>query len=88
MATVCPITAARSEPRYPGEVSIPAGQAGQTRHGVIMTSQLRTISMRRIRSERVGVVVDASIRHAVRAALAHQLGLDIPSIGDGARAIP
>lgn len=85
MATVCPITAARSEVRYPGDVPIPAGQAGQTRHGVIMTSQLRTISMLRIRSERVGVVLDPAVRHAVRAALAHQLGLDIPTIGDGAR---
>ena len=53
-----------------------------------MTSQVRTKSMRGIRSERVGAVVDPSIRHAVRAALAHQLGLDIPSIGDGARAVP
>lgn len=87
MATVCPITAARSEPRYPGEVSIRAGEAGQTRHAVIMTSQLRTISMRGIRSERDGTVIDPSIRHAVRAALAHQLGLDISSIGDGARTV-
>lgn len=86
MATVCPITAARSDARYPGDVPILAGQAGQTRDGVIMTSQLRTVSMRRIRSERVGVVLDPLVRHAVRTALAHQLGLDIPSIGDGARA--
>ena len=84
MATVCPITAARSDARYPGDVPIPAGQAGQPRDGVIMTSQLRTISIRRIRSERVGVVVDPALRHAVRMALAHHLGLDIPSIGDGA----
>ena len=86
MATVCPITAARSDARYPGDVPIPAGQAGQTSDGVIMTSQLRTISIRRIRSERVGVVVDPALRRAVRMALAHHLGLDIPSIGDGALA--
>lgn len=85
MATVCPITAARSDARYPGDVPIPAGQGGQSRDGVIMTSQLRTISLRRIRSEPLGVVTDPALRHAVRAALAHHLGLDIPSVGDGAR---
>lgn len=85
LATVCPITAARVDARYPGDVRIPAGEAGQTRPGVIVTSQLRTISVRRFRSKPLGSVMDPSIRRAVRSALAHQLGLDIPSIGDGAR---
>jgi mRNA interferase MazF len=85
LATVCPITAARAEPRYPGDVVIPSGEAGQTRPGVILTSQLRTISLRRVRSQPVGSLVDPSIRRAVRAALAHHLGLDVPAIGDGAR---
>ena len=88
LATVCPITAARAEPRYPGDVSLPAGEAGQTRDGVILTSQLRTISLRRVRSAPLGVVQDPAIRRAVRAALAHHLGLDIPAIADGARASP
>lgn len=85
LATVCPITAARSEARYPGDVPIPIGEAGQTRDGVIVTSQVRTISLRRVRSSPLGNVGDRAVRRAVRAALAHHLGLDIPAIGDGAR---
>jgi mRNA interferase MazF len=84
LATVCPITAARTEPRYPGEVAIPAGEAGQTKPGVVLTSQLRTISLDRVRTGPIGVVTQPPIRRAVRAALAHHLGLDIPAIGDGA----
>lgn len=86
LATVCPITAARSKPRYPGDVPIPAGEAGQTRDAVILTSQVRTISLRRVRSAPIGVVQDPAVRRAVRVSLAHHLGLDIPSIADGAKA--
>jgi mRNA-degrading endonuclease toxin of MazEF toxin-antitoxin module len=82
---VCPITAARADARYPGDVPIPAGEAGQTRDGVILTSQMRTISLRRVSSAPVGVVQDRTIRRAVRGALAHHLGLDIPAVADGAR---
>ena len=85
LATVCPVSAARSEARYPGDVPIPVGEAGQTREGVIVTSQVRTISLRRIRSSPLGTIGDRSLRRAVRAALAHHLGLDIPAIADGAR---
>lgn len=85
LATVCPITVARSDARYPGDIPIPVGEAGQTRPGVILTSQPRTVSLRRLRSTRLGSVMDPSIRRAVRSALAHHLGLDIPAIGDGAR---
>jgi mRNA interferase MazF len=85
LATVCPITAARSAARYPGDVPIPAGEAGQTRDGVIVVAQVRTISLRRVRGAALGTVADPRIRHAVRQALAHHLGLDIPAIGDGAR---
>lgn len=85
LATVCPITASRSTPRYPGDVPIPAGEAGQTRDGVVLTSQVRTISLRRVGSAPVGTVLDRSVRRAIRMALAHHLGLDIPTISDGAR---
>jgi mRNA interferase MazF len=85
LATVCPITAARATARYPGDVPIPQGEAGQTRDGVIVTSQIRTISLRRVRSEPIGFVTHRSIRRAVRAALAHHLALDVPAIADGAR---
>jgi mRNA interferase MazF len=84
LLTVCPITAARSEPRYPGDVPIAAGEAGQTRAGVIVASQVRTISARQIRSEPLGIVVDVETRTAVRRALAHHLGLDVPTLLDGA----
>lgn len=84
LATVCPITAARAAARYPGDVPIPAGEAGQTRDAVIITSQVRTISLARV-SGMLGTVTDSLIRGQVRRALAHHLGLDIPAIGDAAR---
>ena len=84
LATVCPITAARDEARYPGEVVIPAGTAGQTRSGVILCQQLRTISLERVVGGPDGRLTDPSLRRAVRLALAHHLGLDIPAVGDGA----
>lgn len=86
MATVCPISA--RPPRYPAEVAIPSGHAGQTLDASILCHQIRTIDLRRvvaleIRGRRQ-VVTDAAIRLAVRAALARQLGLDIPATLDGA----
>jgi len=85
LATVCPITGARASPRYPGDVPIRSGEAGQTRDAVISTSQVRTISLRRVQTRPVGVVLDPRVRRAVRAGLAHHLGLDIPALADGAR---
>jgi mRNA-degrading endonuclease toxin of MazEF toxin-antitoxin module len=90
LLTVCPISAARETPRYPGEVVIPAGEAGQTKPGLILCAQVRTISVRRIRATGVlpggGVayLTDPSLRAAVRAALWHHLGLNIPPLSDGA----
>ena len=84
LVTVCPITAARSEARYPGDVPIPRGEAGQTRDAVIVVSQVRTISLRRVRGASLGTISDRRLRGRVRQALAHQLGFDIPAIGDGA----
>ena len=89
MVTVCPITAARSEPRYPGEIQVPAGQAGQTRPAVILCQQVRTVSLARRQEgadQPVGYLTDPAIRQAIRRALAHHLGLDIPPVGDGALA--
>jgi mRNA-degrading endonuclease toxin of MazEF toxin-antitoxin module len=90
LLTVCPITAAREKPRYPGEVAIPAGDGGQTKDGLILCAQVRTISVRRIRASgipldgAIAYVADPRIRSAVRAALRHHLGLDIPPLSDGA----
>ena len=86
MASVCPITG--REPKYPGEVAIPAGHAGQTRPGLVLCHQLRTVDLGRVTAFEVGgrvqVVTDPEIRHQVRSALAHQLGLDVPAAADGA----
>jgi len=84
LMTVCPITAARLEPRYPGDVPIEVGEAGQTRPGVIMCSQIKTIPARRVHGQPLGFVGDVRIRAAVREALAHHLGLDVPPVLDGA----
>jgi len=90
LLTICPITAARERPRYPGEVAIPAGEGGQTKDGLILCAQVRTISVRRIRASGIlpdggiAYVTDGRVRSAVRAALRHHLGLDIPPISDGA----
>jgi mRNA interferase MazF len=82
LLTICPITASRSEERYPGDVALPRGVAGQTKPGVVICSQLRTISQRRLRGSPVGHLTDPSLRRRVRAALAHHLGLDIPAVID------
>jgi hypothetical protein len=66
-------------------VPIAAGLAGQTRDAVIVTSQVRTISLARVRAGVLGVVADTAVRRAVRASLAHHLGLDVPAIADRAR---
>lgn len=90
MMTICPITAARADARYPGEVPIPSGEAGQTKDGVVLCHQPRTISLRRITASQlvagggVRYLTDPEIRRSVRDALSHHLGLDIPSIADGA----
>jgi len=86
MATVCPISG--REPRYPGEVAIPRGEAGQTKDGVVLCHQLRTVDLSRVTTFEIGGVtqrlVDPSIRAQVRVALAHHLGLDRRPVLDGA----
>ena len=86
MATVCPISA--REPRYPGEVRIPAGHVGQTKDAVILCHQVRTIDMVRVQAFEIGGqvqrVTDRGIRGQVRAALARHLGLDVTDAVDGA----
>ena len=86
LATVCPITT--RGPKYPGEVPIPAGHAGQTRDALVLVHQVRTIDLRRVTALELGgrtrYVTDSGVRGAVRAALAHHQGLDIPGPADGA----
>ena len=86
MATVCPISA--RAPRYPAEVAIPAGHAGQTLDAVVLCHQIRTIDLRRVTAFNVDgahqIVTDPGIRAGVRAAIARQLGLDLSSAVDGA----
>jgi mRNA-degrading endonuclease toxin of MazEF toxin-antitoxin module len=88
MATACPITT--RAPKYPGEIAIPAGHAGQTRDGLILVHQVRTVDLDRVTAFALGGVVqyvtDPTTRRAVREALAHQLGLDLTAAMDGATA--
>ena len=86
MAAVCPITT--RPPKYPGEIAVAAGQAGQTVDGLVLVHQVRTIDLRRITAFEIGgvpqVISDAGIRRAIRRALAHHFGLDVPAAADGA----
>lgn len=86
LVTVCPITT--RPPKYPGEIAILAGHAGQTKDGLVLTHQIRTIDLRRIATLEVGgaaqYITDPGVRRAIRAALAHQVGLDLPARLDGA----
>ena len=86
MATVCPITT--RQPKYPGEVTVPSGHAGQTRDGLVLCHQVRTLDLTRVTALEIGgrvqYVTDPTVRAAVREALLHQLGLDAPAVTDGA----
>jgi mRNA-degrading endonuclease toxin of MazEF toxin-antitoxin module len=86
MAAVCPISA--RTPKYPGEVVIRDGHAGQTKDGVILCHQVRTIDLSRVTAfeltGRQQFVTDPEVRRQVRSALSRHLGLDIPLAGDGA----
>jgi mRNA-degrading endonuclease toxin of MazEF toxin-antitoxin module len=87
MAAVCPISA--REAKYPGEVAIPRGHAGQTKDAVVLCHQVRTIDLSRVAAVQIGgevqYVSSPEVRRLVRAALLHQLGLDLPPSVDGAR---
>jgi mRNA-degrading endonuclease toxin of MazEF toxin-antitoxin module len=86
LATVCPISARTR--RYPAEVAIQAGEAGQTKDAAVLCHQLRTIDLRRVTTIEIGgqpqLISDPVVRRAVRAALARHLGLDLPIAVDGA----
>ena len=55
--------------------------------GLLLVHQVRTIDLHRITAFEIGgvpqVASDPSLRRAVRGALAHQFGLDIPAAADG-----
>lgn len=88
LVTVCPISA--RPPRYPNEVLIPEGHAGQTKDGVILVHQVRTIAQGRIFSwevlagQAIQYVTDPAVRRAVRDGLLTHFGLDLPETDDGA----
>jgi mRNA-degrading endonuclease toxin of MazEF toxin-antitoxin module len=86
MATVCPITG--RAPKYPGEIRVPTGHAGQTIEGSILVHQVRMVDLRRVTASEIAGqpqrVIDPQIRRDVRRALAHHLGLDVPAAADGA----
>ena len=64
LATVCPITT--RAPKYPGEVPVPDGHAGQTKDRLILVHQLRTIDLRRVTALEVGGAVQYVTSGAVR----------------------
>ena len=86
MATVCPISGRGA--RYPGEVAIPRGHAGQTLDAAVLCHQLRTVDLARVTTfevaGRIQQVTDPEVRASVRSALARHLGLDIPTSIDTA----
>ncbi len=86
MATVCPVTSRAA--KYPGEVAIRAGTAGQTLDAVVLVHQVRTVDLRRVTAFEINgqaqILHDVAIRRQVRSALAHHLGLDLPAALDGA----
>ena len=52
MAAVCPVSARPA--KYPGEVDVPIGMAGQTKDAVILVHQLRTIDLDRVTTLELG----------------------------------
>jgi mRNA interferase MazF len=89
LMTVVPISLARVEPRLPGDVAVTAGEAGLAKPGVILCSQMRTVSVLRIVSQRtsggqIQYLTSPALRGEVREALAHHLGLDLRPEADGA----
>jgi len=58
----------------------------------VLVHQVRTIDLRRVTAFTLGgsvqYVSDRVIRGAIRAALAHHLGLDVPAAADGASGPP
>ena len=68
MAAVCPVSARSA--KYPGEIPIDAGLAGQTKDAVILCHQLRTIDLARVTAYEVGgeprYVTDPAVRRRVR----------------------
>jgi mRNA interferase MazF len=85
MASVCPISARPA--KYPGEVGIPRGHAGQTRDAVILCHQARTIDLSRVSAFEIGgeaqYLTSPDLRGRVRDALSHHFGLDMPAFLDG-----
>jgi mRNA interferase MazF len=69
LATVCPITGARTKPKYPSEVEIP-DLPGILDAGVLMGQQIRTVSIsKRIKGIR-GPLADPVLRRRVYEAIA------------------
>jgi mRNA interferase MazF len=73
VVTVLPITSAREGRRiYSNEVLAPAEKTGLPRDSIILVHQIRTISQKRL-GERYGVLIEPSLREAVREALTFHL---------------
>lgn len=71
--TVLPLTTT-GRSRYPAEVILPAGSAGQPKDSIVLAHQVRTISKQRL-GHAYGQLLDDDLRSAVRAALIEHLDL-------------
>jgi mRNA-degrading endonuclease toxin of MazEF toxin-antitoxin module len=76
MAAVCPVSA--RAPKYPGEVPVRQGHAGQTKDAVILCHQVRTIDLSRVTAMNVAgrtqYATDVRVRRDVRLASHATLG--------------
>jgi hypothetical protein len=87
--TLAPLVGGEGRHARDLDVAIAVGEAGQTKPGHIICSQVRTISILRAQAAlqsglAVQYVTDTRIRTGVRESLAIHLGLDIPGFEDGA----
>jgi mRNA interferase ChpB len=84
LATVVPVTSARTSVRLPGDVPVREGEGG-LRAGVIICSQLRTVPIHRLHmAGQWRHVTSPAVRSSVRDAIAQHLALDLSPPADGA----
>jgi mRNA interferase MazF len=72
--TVLPLTSTKRR-RYPSEIILPKGKAGQPLDSIIMAQHIRTISKQRVKVI-FGYLHDSEIQHQVCEAIREHLELD------------
>lgn len=77
LATVCPITSARTAPRYPSEVAMP-NMPGILTPGVLLGQQIRTVSTDRVVKIR-GPLKDPVLQRVIVEAICALLDIPPPA---------